>query len=171
MLANEPGVRIPETLPVEVVNLLDTRIGDEYTAHFYYRNAANWCKGVNYNKAAAFFEGEAAAELEHALGLQNYLTQWNIMPQIPPFPTTRNFANLVDVVNGAYDMELGLYKKYSADQGAMLPIHVGTFNFLQQYVGYQDAEVAEYSDLLNALQLINVENKLDVLMFEEKYFG
>lgn len=37
----------PRTLPSEVVQLLNDRLGDEYTAYFFYRNAANWCKNAN----------------------------------------------------------------------------------------------------------------------------
>ena len=35
----------------------------------------------------------------------------------------------------------------------------------------QNESVAVFSDLLNALNLIDVNNRLDVLMFEDKYFG
>ena len=68
-------------------------------------------------------------------------------------------------------MELGLFDKYSADQITVDTKHAATFNFLQGYVDIQNDSIAEYSDLLNALQLINVENPLDVLYFENEYFG
>ena len=61
--------------------------------------------------------------------------------------------------------------KYSKDQQSLLGVHPATFNFIQKYVDIQNDSVAEYSDLLNALQLVNIENKLDVLIFEDKYFG
>ena len=94
----------PRTLPEEIESLLNTRLGDEYTAYYFYRNAANWCKNANYKKAAAFFESELAGE------------------------------------------------------------------FIQKYVDIQNGEVEEYSDLLNALCLIDINNKLDILFFEERYF-
>jgi ferritin len=170
MLANEPGVRIPETLPAEVIEILDNRISDEYTAYYFYRNAANWCKNVNYKKAAAFFEAEAASELEHALGIQNYLTQWNLMPDLPVVDTKQTFTSLIDIINKAYDLEYGLYLKYSENQNSLCGVHAAVFNFIQKYTDIQTDSVAEYSDLLNALQLINVENKFDVLYFEQTYF-
>jgi len=170
MLANEPGVKIPETLPVEVIEILDARISDEYTAYYFYQNAANWCKNVNYKKAAAFFEAEAASELGHAQGLQNYLTQWNLMPHLPAVQTKETFTSLVDIINKAYDLEYGLYLKYSENQNSLCGVHAAVFNFIQKYTDIQTDSVAEYSDLLNALQLINVENKFDVLYFEQTYF-
>jgi ferritin len=154
----------------KLTQTLNKRIGDEYTAYFFYRNAANWCKNMNYNKAGRFFEAEAANELEHSRGLQDYLTQWNIFPTIPQAPTTMNFTSLIDVVNKAYEMEYGLLEKYSSDQKVFFDVHPATFNFIQKYVDFQNQEVAEYSDLLNALELIDINNKLDVLFFEKKYF-
>lgn len=162
---------MPNTLPAEIVSTLNTRLGDEYTAYFFYRNAANWCKNVNYPKAAAFFEGEAAAELTHAQGIQDYLTQWNLIPAIPPAPTQVSFLSLIDLINKAYELEYNLLMKYSDDQKKFFEIHPGSFNFIQKYVDYQTAEVAEYSDYLNALNLINTESRLDILFFEDKYFG
>ena len=52
------GVITPSQLNVETVSILTKRLKDEYTAHFYYRAAANWCKNKNYKKAAVYFESE-----------------------------------------------------------------------------------------------------------------
>ena len=49
--------------------------------------------------------------------------------------------------------------------------HLMTFNFLQGFVDIQTASIAEASDLLNAAQLVDVSNKLDLLHYEERYFG
>lgn len=159
----------PKTLDKNVEKLLNERLGDEYTAYYFYKNAANWCAGANYKKAAEFFAGEAAAELEHAQGIQDYLTQWNLLPEIPKVETGARLGGLVDIINKAYLMEYGLFEKYSSDQQDCMK-DAATFNFLQNYVNYQVAEVAEYSDLLNALVLIDCNNKLDLLTFEQTYF-
>lgn len=161
----------PKTLPSEVVNALNKRLADEYAAHYLYRNAANWCKGVNYPKAAAFFDGEAVAELEHALKIENYISQWNVIPMIPSAPTQQTFTSLVDVINKAYEIEYDLFEKYSADQSMFFSAHQASFNFIQEFVNLQNDAVAEFSDLLNALELIDTESRLDLLFFEDKYFG
>jgi|688.fasta_scaffold227691_2 ferritin len=160
----------PKRLPKEVEEVLNERLGDEYTAYYFYRNAANWCKNANYKKATAFFEAEYEAELGHSKGIQDYLTQWNLIPHIPTVPTFLNFTSLVDIINKAYEIEYNLLQKYSSDQVEFSQIHPPTFNFIQKYVDIQNGEVEEYSDLLNALCLIDVNNKLDVLIFEERYF-
>lgn len=164
------GTTIPKKLSNDIVEILDARIGDEYTAHYFYRNAANWCKNANYNKAASYFEAEASSELEHAQGLQDYLVQWNLLPAIPQAPTRQEFGNLIDIIRKAYEMEYNLLQKYSGDQKSFFNEHPATFNFIQKYVDIQNESVAEYSDLLNAIELINTDNKLDVLFFEKNYF-
>jgi ferritin len=167
----ESGLVTPVSLTDDIVSIFNERIGDEYTAHYFYRNAANWCRNANYKKATAFFDGEANSELEHSQGLQDYLTQWNLIPSIPSVPSNQSFTSLIDIINKAYNLEYGLFMKYSKDQQGLLGVHPATFNFIQKYVDIQNDSVAEYSDLLNALQLVNIENKLDVLIFEDKYFG
>ena len=160
----------PKKLPNSVIQILTDRIVDEYNAYFLYRNAANWCKDANYKKATAFFEKEAEGELSHATGLQNYLVQWNIVPTINAPETVVSFVDLVDVINKAYTIEYELLEKYSDCLNQVLQTHPATFNFLQKYVDIQNGEVEEYSDLLNALELINHNNKFEILYFENNYF-
>jgi ferritin len=160
----------PKTLSSDVESILNERLGDEYAAYYFYRNVANWCKNANYKKAAVFFNSETEGELEHAQGIQDYLTQWNLMPVIPQVPTSQKFANLVDIINKAYELEYNLLMKYSDNQKEFDSTDPATFNFIQKYVDIQNGEVAEYSDFLNALQLVDVNNRLDVLYFENTYF-
>lgn len=168
------GLVTPKTLndfSESISSALNERIGDEYAAHYFYRNAANWCKNVNYKNATSYFETEAASELDHAKGLQDYLTQWNLMPAIPAAPTQHSFKNLADIINKAYEIEYELMAKYSDNQKEFLNEHPATFNFIQKYVDIQNEAVAEYSDLLNALNLVDINNRLDVLYFENNYFN
>lgn len=162
----------PIKLNEAIVTLLTDRIKDEYTAHYYYRNAANWCKDANYVKAAAFFEAEAVNELEHAKMLQDYMTSWNVVPMIPSTtPDSTKFDNLIEIVNGGYKLEYNLLVDYNDISSKLLTIDLTTFDFLQQFRKIQNESVAEYSDLLNAANLINVNNKFEVLYFENKYFN
>lgn len=164
------GPITPNSLSEEVISAINERLGDEYTAYYFYRNAANWCKNANYKKAATFFDSEANSELEHAQGLQDYLTQWNIIPSIPQTPTTQSFENLVDIVNKAYNLEFNLLEKYSENQKFLNNIHPATFNFIQKYVDLQNDAVSEFSDLLNAAVLVDTNDKFQTLYFEQTYF-
>lgn len=165
------SLKEPKTLNPEVVNLLNQRIGDEYNAHFFYVNASNWCQGVGYLKAAAFFAKEAANELEHSAQVQKYLVDWNVDPKIPTPNTEASFSTLIDIVNKAYDMEYALYEAYNQTSLAVFQADLATFDFLQALRIGQRESVAEYSDLLNAAMLVNVNNKLDLLYYEQTYFG
>ena len=46
-----------------------------------------------------------------------------------------------------------------------------TFNFIQQFVDIQNESVGVFSDLLNGLMLVDVTNRLDLLVFEGEYLG
>jgi hypothetical protein len=168
--AQQTEILLPNTLSPEVTKLLIERLGDEYTAHYFYRNASNWCKDKAYFKAAAYFEAEAASELTHAEKLQNYMTDWNVVPFIPPVKMVPSFSHLIDVVNKAYVMEFNLFTAYNANSAAVFNMDLATFDFLQELRMIQKTAVAEYSDLLNAAQLINVSNNFEVLYYEGKYF-
>lgn len=170
VVANQSDVLLPKTLTPEIVDYLNDALAEEYSAHYFYRAAANWCQGVAYIKAAAFFAGEAAAELTHAEKLQKYLVDWNCTPKLPTVKFSGEFASLIDVVNKAYAIEYKLGDKYNEMSADIFPKHLPTFDFLQEFRNIQTESIAEMSDKLNAAQLIDVSNKLDLLHYEEKYF-
>lgn len=164
------GVMTPAKLSEKVIDILTERIKDEYTAHYFYRSAANWCKNVNYKKAAAFFDAEADSELEHSKKLQEYLDDWNVKPVIQKTETNHEFENLVDIINGAYQMEYDLLKAYNQSSSLVFTDDLTTFDFLQEFRELQKSAVIEYSDLLNALVLVDYNDKFQVLYFEQTYF-
>lgn len=164
-------VLTPRTLDTKVSALLMERLGDEYLAHYFYRAAADWCQNAAYFKAAAFFQKESENELAHAKILRDYLDGWNVMPQIPEREHVHNFSNLVDIINKAYTIELNLFDMYMANSREIFTMDIATFDFLQELREGQTESVAEYSDLLNALLLINPSNKFEVLYFENQYFS
>lgn len=164
------SVVVPKKLNDQTVSQLTDRLKDEYTAHFYYRSAANWCRNMNYKKAAAFFENESNTELEHATGLQEYMDDFNVQPEIPQTETDFKFSTLVDIINGAYDMELNLLNAYNKSSSELFTSDLTTFDFLQSYRTGQKEAVIEYSDLLNALVLVDHNDKFQVLYFEQTYF-
>lgn len=170
VVSTQSSVLLPKMLPDSIVSMLNDRIADEYTAHYFYRGAANWCAGVNYKKAAAYFEAEAANELEHAEKLQKYLVDWNCTPMLPAVKFSGNFDSLIDIVNKAYAIEYALGDKYMKDSASVFGDHLMTFDFLEEFRTIQRESIAEYSDLLNAAQLIDVNSKLDLLHYEERYF-
>ena len=163
------GVITPSQLNGETVSILTERLKDEYTAHFYYRAAANWCKNKNYKKAAVYFESEASSELDHAKGIQEYMADFNVMLQIPETETEHEFENLIEIINGAYKIESDLLKSYNQSSSQLFTNDLTTFDFLKEYREIQKEAVIEYSDLLNALVLIDYNDKFQLLYFEQTY--
>lgn len=170
VVASQSSIILPKTLPTEIVDDLNSALADEYAAHYFYRRAYNWCAGVNYTKAAAFFEAEANAELEHAAKIQKYLVDWNCTPTLPSVKFNGDFSSLIDIVNKAYGIEYKLAEKYNDISAKIFSQHLPTFDFLEEFRTIQTESIIEYSDLLNAAQLIDVSNKLDLLHYEERYF-
>ena len=154
----------------KIVKILTERLKDEYTAHYYYRAATNWCNDMNYKKAGAFFENEANDELKHAERLQKYMTDFNIIPQIPTAKINHTFKDLIDVINGAYEMELALMKAYNKDSQTVFSDDITTFDVLTKFRKIQKGAVVEYNDLINGYELINKNDKFQVLYFEQTYF-
>lgn len=157
-------------LDTKTIKILTDRIKDEYTAHYYYRVAANWCQDMNYKKAAEFFTNEAADELTHAQTLQEYMVDFNVQPEIPQAPTKHDFANLIDIVHGAYKMELGLMNEYNKNSQSLFNDDITTFDFLTKFRKIQKNAVVEYNDLINGSNLVDKNDKFQVLYFEQTYF-
>jgi ferritin len=162
----------PETLTPEVLGLITPRLKDEFSAAYFYRSAANWCKNVGFNKAAAFFEAESTDELAHAKAIEDFLVDWNVsfplpLPTVPP--TT--FANIGDVIQKAYDIEYELYEAYEDTSAKIFKTgDLCVFDFLQKFRTIQTKSVAEYSDMINKLEGCIVGDKFQMLVLEETLF-
>lgn len=160
----------PVKLQQSAKDLIEQRIKDEYTAFYFYRNAANWCNEKNYKKAYVFFNAESENELSHAKKLEDFLVSWNIIPNIDKTETVYEFSSLYDVVNKAYEIEYNLYKKYNENSKEFISMgEFSVYDFIGEFRKIQMESVAEYSDMLNALNLINIENNFEVLYFEQTY--
>jgi ferritin len=157
-------------LSSKTIKMLTDRIKDEYTAHYFYRAATNWCRDKNYKKAAEFFQKEAKDELKHAQKIQEYMTDFNIIPQIPQAPIDHKFDNLIEIIHGAYKMELGLMKAYNKDSQDLFSEDITTFDFLTEFREIQKGAVVEYNDLINGSELVDTKDKFQVLYFEQTYF-
>jgi len=160
----------PVKLPSEIVDMLNEKINDEYQAHYFYRQAANYCENVGFLKAAEYFKGEAEDELEHSATLQKYIVDWNVQPKLQNIKSPENVDGLVDIIEKAYKMEYALYEEYEEISMKIFPKDVCTFDFLQQFRNIQRLAVAEYSTFLNQLETIDKKDKNWVYEFEKKAF-
>ena len=161
----------PKSLSPEVVELFYPLLEAEYEASYFYKNAANYCKIIGYFKANKFFNEESLSELGHAAKLQEYLCDWNVMPELHKIDEPRDFKGLIDVIEAAYAMEYKLYEAYdSFSLEAFKMGETAVFDFFQEFRLIQTQAVAEYSDMLNILE--GVENdKFKLLLLEKIIFN
>lgn len=162
----------PFKLDQPVVKLLEKTILQEYNAQYFYQAAANWCSEIGYMNAGKFFLAESNDELTHSQGLQEYLVSWNVVPMLPNIPKPQcEFKTLPEILENAYKMEYDLYEIYEEISNEIFKMgDACTFDFLKKYREIQRLAVAEYSDFLNKLELIDVNNKLSVYLFEKEEF-
>jgi ferritin len=161
----------PKKLSSDIANLLNQRINNEYDAHYFYRQVANYCENVGYLKAAEYFKGEAEDELKHAEGLQKYLTDWNVQPSLAPVGVPEKVSGLLDAIEKAYQMEYDLYEEYeNISMDIFNKKDLCTFDFLQKYRTIQRLAVAEYSTFLNQLETIDKQDKNWIYEFEKRAF-
>ena len=161
----------PHSLDKGVVDLLAPRHLDEMDAFYFSRAASNWCQGVGYFKAAAFFAAESQDELEHAGKIEKYLVDWNITVPLPSVPKPQvDFSGLLEVLEEAYKIEYDLYEAYEETSKKLFNMDLCTFDFLQQFRLIQTKSVAEYSDKLNLLEDVDGKDKFKLLLLEEKLF-
>jgi len=161
-----------KTLEPSIVAILLPRLQDEFNAYYFYRAASNWCKSVGFNLAATYFAKESEDELSHAKKIEQFLVDWNVIPALPPINTPiLNFTSLGDVINQSYSIEYSLYADYEEDSVKILKTgDICVFDFLKEFRDIQVKSVAEYSDMLNLLQGVNVDGKFEMLLIEEKLF-
>lgn len=162
----------PVKLPEDIVALLLPRLNDEFKAAYFYRSASNWCNNVGFFKAGEFFAKESEDEFGHAKKIEQFLVDWNVTPDLPVIgKPVLTFPNLADVISQSYQMEYALYESY--EDTSLKIFKTGdmcVFDFLQQYRTGQTKAVAEYSDMLNLLEGVNVNSKFEMLLLEEKLF-
>lgn len=160
----------PKTLPPNSVSVLQARLSDEYAAYYHYNALGNWCKNVGYNKAAEFFLSESADELTHAKKIENYLIDWNVIPDMPEIMQPKTvFKSLVEGIEDSYSLEWNLYEDYEKDGMKMMASDLCTFNLIQELLNIQVKSVAEYSDKLNMLEGVDT-SKTNLLLLEKKLF-
>lgn len=160
----------PESLDQKKVKIVMPLLQAEYEAFYYYRALSNYCQGVGFEKAAAFFAKESEDELGHAKKIENMLVDWNVTVALPEILSPKTeFDSLVDGIDGAYSMELALYNLYNEKMAEIMAVDQGLYINMYELVKGQYQAVVEYSDKLNMLEGVE-PTKTNLLLLEEKLF-
>lgn len=160
----------PKQLSPKAVELIMPLLLSEFTAFYQYRAMSNYCQGVGYEKAAAFFLKESEDELTHAKKLEKILVDWNVVVELPMLEAPKTeFTDLVDVIETAYEMEYDLYELYNDKLPKVMAMNQGLYIKMYELMDNQFNAVAEYSDKLNMLEGVD-PTKTNLLLLEEKLF-
>ena len=160
----------PNKLPEATIKYLSERLNDEQKANRFYRYVSNCLENAGYVIAAKYFAAEAAAEIEHAKGLEKYATDWNDELDFLALPAVGEYEGIVMIVDAAYKLEWDLLQAYKENVfTAQEEEDYSTFNFLQKYIDIQTQSVAEYANIINQLNLFKVDDT-NLYLFEEKLF-
>lgn len=147
-----------------------SRLANEYEAHIFYRNLANWCNNKGYKNAQAYFEAEAASELTHAEKLQAFLNNWGVVYSLPSVSVTDTFDSLPDGIKKAYDIEAALYQAYTSNVNEAENVDRSAYILLLDMVQVQYEAVAEYRTFIDQLETINELDPFQVFMWEKEVF-
>ena len=162
----------PKELDSAIAKLLMDRHADEVNAFYIYRSMSNFLKDIGFFKASAYFAHESEDELSHAKHIEDFLVDWNVVPQLGAIAKPANtFKGLPDCINQAYQMEYDLYEKYEDTSGKVLDKDICVFDFLKFFREIQTKSVAEYSDKLNLMDGVKTDDKFQLLMLEKKLFS
>jgi len=160
----------PKVLNAKVASILIPLIGYEYSHFYNYKSSANYCRGVGFVKAAEFYEKEVVEEAEHSKRLQDFLTDWNVVFELPTIETPETFTSLKQTIESGYNREYELYEIYEEASAKVCEMDTCVFDFLQQFRKIQQDTVAEYSDKLNLCEGVDTEDKFQMLMIESLLF-
>lgn len=162
----------PKSLPSQIVSLLSDRLHDEYTASYFYRGASNWCKNAAFFKAAEYYLNESIDELRHARILEDFMTDWNVIPDLRKLSAPAvQFAGLDSVIDAQYNLEYELYEAYESTSVTIFESgDICAFDVLTQLRDIQMKSVAEVSDMLNMLEGVNVSDKFQMVLLEKKLY-
>jgi ferritin len=155
-------------IPVKSQNNLTDRINDEWQAVQFYQAGAIWATANNFDLMHKFAYAESADEVEHATGIQDFLADLGMIAERKSQEMNFTFADYIDFVNQALDMEVKLTEAYEADYIAASDCPV-VQEFLLKYLKIQRKAVIEYMDKQRKLK--DILGEFELRMMESQIFS
>lgn len=156
-----------QTLPPDIVKILNARLQDEYNAERFYVAASIWCDLNGFPLTSDAMVDEYHDERKHQHKLQKHASDWGVMLSLPSEIPTPTFTSWNDIIKQAYDMELALWTKYNADAYKVME-YPSCYKFLQKFIAIQDESVVYYADIIKMAG--GISDKFQLLMLEKKIF-
>ena len=150
--------------------ILLERLKDEYSARMFYRNSFIMLSNKGFNKAAEFAKNEAKDELKHSAIIEQFLIDWGIPFEVPLPYAVSIPTSLKEFIEIAFGLEKSLYEKYSKNAIEEMSGDQSVYSLLLSFIEIQRKSVAEYKNLIDRMNLVNMNNNLNVFMFEAESF-
>lgn len=160
-----------ETLPKKAVEMIMQRLADEQAEYYFYISASAWARLNGYDNIAKYFTVESHGEEYHFKTWVKFLSDWNVQIVFPAIKDPiSNFANIQDILEQQYKMEVELGKRYESDALVMFSVSQIVFKKMQDFIDIQNYSVIEVSNIITKLQGY-LQTDPDLRSFDKEEFG
>jgi len=138
-------------------NGLNDQITAEFESAYLYLDMANYLESQNFEGMAHWFRLQAKEEKRHALKINDFLMERNVVPDLGKIkPTENKWRDATAVLDEAHRHECMVSNMiYDLVAQAMDDKDFASLSFLQWFVDEQVEEEAQSSELLNKARLID----------------
>ncbi|WP_319380658.1 ferritin [Thiomicrorhabdus sp.] len=140
----------------EIKGLLNKQVNAEFFASNIYLQMCAWAEGQGLDGAAAFFRNHSLEERGHMDKIFNYMAECGAAITIEGIPQPPNeFANLMDVLNAAYEHEKKVTAMIKKIAKASFDCEdYTTFNFIEWFIAEQHEEEVLFSKVLSKAEML-----------------
>jgi len=160
-----------QKLPPKAIEILQYRLADEQELFYFYISAAAWCRLNGYECASKYFIVESHGEEYHYKRLSTFLMDWHTEVAYPVLQDPiKTFSGLKEILEMAYELEYGLYRRYETNAIEIFPVCQNTHNLMTDFVNVQNDAVICAGRILNKLKnYLEVDPTL--VQFDKDAFG
>ena len=113
-----------ENLTPEEIAILIPRMQDEQNARYFYEVAWAWCRRNGYHNASKYYKCLSKIEGKEYKWIAKILTDWGAIIEFPAISAPKNdFADLMELMENEYTMQLNMSKAYNADGIRLFPMN------------------------------------------------
>lgn len=153
----------------DLIKLLNYRIQQEEYSSRLYKSMSVWLNVNGFAGAAKLWESYSEEELKHAKWAYEYLTDLNILPEVPALmQPVDKFKSLSDIVILSYkhEVEITAQCQSLAQEAQQLGDYM-TLNLAQKYLKEQQEELAKTNYWIDRLKAFGTEKTALRLLDDE----
>lgn len=139
-------------LKEEALALLEQLLELEFDQSYTWTYIAMCMQNYGYFRAANYFSDEAKEERSHASKIIEYLLGRGYEAKLPNIaPPELELEDLKGAIKYSFELESEVTDRYAKITRKMLDIDLLTYNFLLQFLTFQQDALAKYSDLYSQI--------------------